>query len=164
VVVLLIWDSVRMPRPSESRLLGPAVEVPTSVQINPAGTQALSQPGNQSGSGTPETSQAAGDVQVVISSVIGAGDLIAERVIVERIGGEGELSLANWSLKSDNGPVYTFPKLVLYKGGAVNVHTSTGVDTVVDLYWGLNQAAWQTGSKVKLLDPQGKEQSVYQVP
>ena len=172
LVVLLIWDSIRMPRPTESRLLAPGSSAPTTVII-PGVSAATQLPGI--------TAQTAGtsaatltntnplqadsqDSQVVISSVVAAGDLTVERVVIKRIGGEGELSLVNWSLKSEGGPVYTFPQLVLYKDGAVNVHTAAGTDTVVDLYWGIGQAAWRPGSSVTLLDPQGIVQSIYKVP
>ena len=172
LVVLLIWDSVRMPRPSESHLLAPGLGASTTVVI--PGISAATQQSVITGQteGTSAAAQvnanppqaASQDTQVVISSVVAAGDLVAERVVVKRIGGEGELSLANWSLKCEGGPVYTFPQLVLYKDGAVNVHTVAGTDTVVDLYWGVSQAAWRPGSSVTLLDPQGKVQSIYKVP
>lgn len=172
LVVLLIWDSIRMPRPSESRLLAPGLSASTTGMI-PDVSAATQQPEitgqtaetSAASQANANPSQAASqDSQVVISSVVGAGDLAAERVVLKRIGGEGELSLASWSLKSEAGPVYTFPQLVLYKDGAVNVHSSAGTDTVVDLYWGIGQAAWRPGSSVTLLDPQGIVQSIYKVP
>lgn len=172
LVVLLIWDSIRMPRPTESRLLAPGSSAPTKVII-PGVSAATQQPvitaqtAGTSAATLPNTNPPQADSQdsqVVISSVVAAGDLTVERVVIKRIGGEGELSLVNWSLKSEGGPVYTFPQLVLYKDGAVNVHTAAGTDTVVDLYWGIGQAAWRPGSSVILLDPQGKVQSIYKVP
>ena len=65
------------------------------------------------------------DVPVEIVSVVGAGTLSAEVVVVRYIG-EGELGLANWQLKDDNGNIFTFPQLILYTDGAVQVHTAPG--------------------------------------
>jgi len=44
---------------------------------------------------------------VIIESVIGAGDLASERVMLKR-SGPGELSLAGWSLVEENGKAFTF--------------------------------------------------------
>ena len=72
---------------------------------------------------------------MVIEKVIGVGVLATERVELLRTG-DGELSLAGWRLEDGKGNVYTFPMLTLYKGGAINLNTRTGQDTVVDLFWG----------------------------
>jgi hypothetical protein len=66
--------------------------------------------------------------------VIGAGTLNAE-VVVVKFEGEGQLNLQGWQLKDDDGNTFTFPQLTLYKNGAVQVHTLSGTDTVIDLYW-----------------------------
>lgn len=105
----------------------------------------------------------AGEALIEIASVIGAGDLMTERVLLRRIG-EGEISLSGWGLQSESGEVYTFPQLILYKDGAVNVHTAAGTDTVIDLYWGQDEAMWNAGSQVRLLDPAGNLHAIYTVP
>ena len=102
-------------------------------------------------------------ISVEIVSVVGAGTLGAE-VIVIRYSGEGDLSLSGWQLKDSQNNTYTFPQLVLYTNGAVQVHTATGTDTVVDLYWGLREAVWQSGETANLYDPQGNLRAIYQVP
>lgn len=101
--------------------------------------------------------------QVTIVTVIGSGDLAAERVLLKRTG-EGELSLANWWLVDDDGNVYFFPQLTLYKDGAVNLHTSAGQNTVVDLYWGLTTPVWSSGETVILFDALGNERATYTIP
>jgi LysM repeat protein len=110
-------------------------------------------------SATPQAAQP----QVVISSVIGYGDLDTERVVISRTG-EGELSLADWQLSDSNGNVYTFPQLNLYQDGAVNLHTRQGLNTVVDLFWGLDHAIWSQGEKVTLKDPQGEVKATFSIP
>jgi hypothetical protein len=99
----------------------------------------------------------------VINSVIGAGDLASERVFLTRTG-FGELDLTGWQLRDQNGNVFTFPQLVLFESGAVNVWTTTGTPTVVDLYWGLGSAVWSSGETVVLVDNLGKERAKYAVP
>jgi LysM repeat protein len=103
------------------------------------------------------------EAKVVINSVIGAGDLASERVFLTRTG-FGELDLTGWQLRDQNGNVFTFPQLVLFESGAVNVWTTTGTPTVVDLYWGLGSAVWSSGETVVLVDNQGKERAKYAVP
>jgi hypothetical protein len=103
------------------------------------------------------------DVPVEIVSVVGAGSLGAE-VVVVRYNGEGQLGLANWQLKDDNGNTFTFPQLILYTDGAVQVHTASGSDTVVDLYWGQRDPIWESGEVAKLIDHQNNLRAIYRVP
>ena len=113
--------------------------------------------------GSIATSQAGEQIPVEIVSVVGAGTLSAE-VVVVRYNGEGELGLADWQLKDDDGNVFTFPQLTLYTDGAVQVHTASGSDTVVDLYMGLRDPIWESGESAKLYDPQDHLQAIYRVP
>jgi len=101
--------------------------------------------------------------QVIIDTVIGAGVLANERVVLLRTG-DGELSLAGWRLDDGMGKVYTFPQLTLYKGGAINLNTRTGEDTVVDLFWGLTSPIWKSGKTVFLYDALNKLRASYTIP
>lgn len=112
---------------------------------------------------TPTPSEAGGEAQVVIDSVVGAGHLASERILLKRTGA-GELALAGWQILEEGGNVFTFPKLTLFEGGAVNVHTRAGQSTVVDLYWGLSSPVWQSGETVILLDDKGVARATYRVP
>jgi hypothetical protein len=103
------------------------------------------------------------DIPVNISSVVGAGAVNSE-VVVIKFEGEGELDLASWQLKDENGNTFTFPKLTLYPNGAVQVHTNAGTDTVIDLYWGLGDAIWSSGENARLFDAQGNLRAIYRVP
>jgi LysM repeat protein len=103
---------------------------------------------------------------VAIDSVIGAGDLDTERVLLKHRDG-GEISLVGWRLEDDRGNVFIFPQspqLRLFPGGAVNIYTKTGVNTVVDLFWGLDHPVWSSGSTVILRDAQGNVHATYVVP
>ncbi len=108
------------------------------------------------------------DIEVIpevleIERVIGIGELDTERVIIQHIG-EKEISLLNWQIQDQNGHIFTFPALTIFKGGNVNIFTRKGTSTVVDLYWGLDEAIWQAGEKAFLLDPQGEVKAVYTIP
>jgi hypothetical protein len=103
------------------------------------------------------------DIAVKISSVVGAGSKDAEIVVV-KFEGEGQLDLTSWQLKDENGNIFKFPKLILYPNGAVQVHTATGTDTVIDLYWGIGEAVWISGENARLFDAQGNLRAVYRVP
>lgn len=114
---------------------------------------------------TPTAGTPSGGSQIVVEivSVISPGDIENERVRISR-SGEGELSLANWSLTDDDGNTYIFPQLFLYTGGAVDVHTKAGLNTVVDLYWGLSAPVWRSGEQAILRDAQGEVQATFRVP
>ena len=103
------------------------------------------------------------EISVEIVSIIGAGTLDAEMVLV-RYMGEDNLDLAGWELKDEDKHVFVFPQLTLYPEGAVQVHTMAGQNTVVDLYWGLRQSVWQSGETATLFDAQGIERASYKVP
>ena len=101
---------------------------------------------------------------VEIDSVVGVGDLELERVVVRNLV-PSELSLAGWTLDDGQGKFYTFPQVTIYvQGGVVSVFSKTGVDTVLDLYWGQESAVWETGKTVTLRDSAGSARATYQVP
>jgi LysM repeat protein len=103
---------------------------------------------------------------VIIDSVIGAGDLDTEHVLLKHRG-EGELALVGWRLEDDKGNVFIFPQfpqLTLFPGGAVNIYTRSGVNSVVELYWGLSQPVWTSGTTVVLRDAQNNVRANYVVP
>ncbi len=109
----------------------------------------------------PVTTAQQGTVQIV--SVIGAGTLSVEAVVV-KYSGTGEIDLSGWHLKDASGDSYTFPPFKLFTDGAVQVHTASGTNTAIDLYWGQRQAVWQSGQSVLLTDPEGAVQDSYPVP
>lgn len=129
-----------------------AVSQPAVVQAAPA-----------SGESSTASADLQTDIPVKISSVVGSGVLTSEVVII-KFEGEGELDLTSWQLKDDDGNTFTFPKVTLYPNGAVQVHTNTGTDTVIDLYWGIGEAVWDSGEEARLFDSQGNLRAVYRVP
>lgn len=112
---------------------------------------------------TPTAQVSIAPANVAIESVIGVGDLASERVLVKH-SGDGEISLAGWILRDGDGHEFIFPELTLFKDGAINIQTRSGNNTVVDLFWGLDQPILQSGEQVELLDATGTTISTYQVP
>ncbi len=103
------------------------------------------------------------NIPVEIVSVIGAGTLSAEWVVVA-YKGDDQINLANWELRDEDRHVFVFPQIVLHKDGAVQVHTSTGTNTVIDLYWNASDPVWQSGEEAQLFDPSGNLRAKYKVP
>jgi hypothetical protein len=101
--------------------------------------------------------------QLEIDTVIGAGDLETERVLVRHIGDQ-EVMLVGWQLQDEDGHVFNFPALTMFSGGAVTVYTKAGTNTVVEMYWSQQEAVWSEGESVFLVDPNGDVQAVFTVP
>lgn len=90
---------------------------------------------------------------ITIREVQAPGIWERERVVIANNGGPVDLN--GWTLRDETGRVYTFPALTLFSGGAVNVHTQAGLNTVVDLYWGQTSAVWASGQVLTLADAAG---------
>ena len=103
------------------------------------------------------------DIPVEIVSVIGAGTLNAEWVVVS-YKGEDQINLANWELRDEDRHVFVFPQLILHTDGAVQIHTASGTNTVIDLYWGESDPIWESGEEAQLYDPSGNLRAKYKVP
>jgi len=109
------------------------------------------------------TSSPAADGRVNIVSVLGAGTAASETVVLQNIG-TAPLVLTGWQLKDRQGNAYTFPRLTLYPGGTLQIHTAAGEDTAMDLHWGRKEAAWSAGELVGLYDLSGVARAFYRIP
>lgn len=128
--------------------------------LAPAAMPPTASAGKPAAAGTPAPQT---DIPVEIESVIGAGTLTAETAIIH-FSGEGQLELAGWQLKDEDANTFTFPQLTLYQNGSIQVHTASGTDTVIDLYWGVPDPVWGSGENARLYDAQGNLRAVYRVP
>jgi LysM repeat protein len=135
----------------------------TPAPSTPAAPTSTSRPMTPTPSLTPTPSPPGNPARPVIESVIGPGDLANEKVKIARKG-LGELSLLGWYIEDGNGHVYTFPRLNLFENGMVYLHSTKGLDSATDLYWGLTEPAWHSGETLVLRDDKGQEQARYQVP
>ncbi|RPJ43401.1 MAG: hypothetical protein EHM21_11585 [Chloroflexi bacterium] len=173
LVVLWAWDYTRSLREAPQQVLSPALTQSTAAGVAVSSTvpveaaTALPLPTLPvETAGPTETLPPTDQPLIQILSVVGAGDLEHEVVMLKRIG-EGNLSMAGWMLQGEDKNTYTFPEqpeLTLYRDGAVQVYTKTGTDTVTEVYWNRSEAAWRSGELVRLLDPEGAERATYRVP
>jgi len=99
---------------------------------------------------------------VEIAGVLGAGDLETEVVRVRNRG--GAVSLEGWTLSDAGGNRFTFPRLILFTGSEVNVHSGPGQPTPTHLYWGRTGPVWELGGLIRLLDRAEKVVDTYIVP
>jgi hypothetical protein len=119
--------------------------------------------GSQSSAPAASSFDPSVDIPVEIVSIVGAGTLDAEWVVVRNAGTE-PINLAGWQLRDARRNVFIFPNLTLNPNGAVQIHTISGTNTVIDLYWGLNNPVWESGEEAQLVDPAGNVRAVYTVP
>lgn len=103
------------------------------------------------------------DEQVDILAVIGAGAVATEVVIIKNTGAQA-IDLDGWTLRDTDKAVYTFPAITVYPEGVIQVHTTSGTNSPVDLYWNRTTAVWETGDIVSLFDSQGALRAVYTIP
>lgn len=143
--------------------VGQTLLIPVKNELIPTTTPPPAEETVIVSSGTEIPTEVSGAGEVKIENVVGAGDLASERVQINRLG-TGDLSLAGWQILDEDGDLFTFPQLNLFESGGVNVYTKAGQDTVVDLYWGLNDPVWRSGETVILLDNQGNVRATYRVP
>jgi LysM repeat protein len=111
----------------------------------------------------PTEQMSQGEAKIEISEVIGNGRLTEEAVRISNLGTRA-IALVGWKLVDEQGHTYTFGQVTLFgDGAAILVHTEAGRDGASDLYWGLEQAIWQPGETVLLLDAEGTIQAKYVV-
>src|SRR5574340_404218 len=132
LIVLAVWDRVQHP---------------TLSAATGGSEAAASNSDGSSGANAQQATLPPLDTPVIrIETVIGAGDLDTETVQLQRIG-EGDLQLAGWQLKG-SGKEYVFPDLTLNKNGSIRLCSRAGQNTVIESFWGLDQAAWKSGSTI----------------
>lgn len=84
-----------------------------------------------------------------------AGEVATESVQVLN-DSNGAVNLQGWTLSRDGGPIYTFGSLLLFPGSGIHMHTGSGQDNSINLYWGQDAAAWPSGSTVVLRNSSGE--------
>jgi len=96
----------------------------------------------------------ASEVRISLT-VLNPGDVTKEAVYLVNRG--LYVRMSGWILSNGGEATYTFPEFGLGgNGAAVYVHTTVGVDTATDLYWGRPSAAWNVGDTVTLRDAEGR--------
>lgn len=101
------------------------------------------------------------DSQVAITEVLNPGDITAEQVSIQNLG--GEINMAGWTLRDEQDNRYNFPELRLVPGSIIRVLTRTGTNTPGFLYWNQSSAMWELGETISLYNAAGELQSTQTV-
>lgn len=111
-----------------------------------------------------EPAQGEGQSAIKITEVIGIGDLQNEAVQIVNEG-TAQQALLNWRLIDEDGRIYLFGQVTIFgEGAGILLHSISGRDGAIDLYWGQNTAVWQPGEQVTLLDANGNIQTTFIIP
>ncbi len=139
----------------------PPAEPAATVGPSPTPTQTPITATNQSALPT-STPPPADEINVIISEVVGAGDLAQESLIVLNQG--PGVGLLDWRLEGSSLGSFVFPDIFLFSGGSIRIHTAAGQNTPSDLYLGQGEAAWPPGTTIILRDTDGNEITSFAVP
>jgi LysM repeat protein len=101
-----------------------------------------------------------GEAIVKIGEVLAAGNLAEEVVSIVNTGTR-PIALLGWRLSDAQGHTYTFGQVTLFgEGAAILVHTARGQEGPGDLYWGFEEAIWEIGESVTLVDAEGTVRAI----
>jgi LysM repeat protein len=95
--------------------------------------------------------------------VEGPGDLADERVLIVNESNNA-LSLQGWTLGRVNGPIYSFGNLALFPGSSVRLHSGSGPNDSLNLYWARSSPVWESGAVARLFNAEGREVASYTIP
>lgn len=151
LLVLFIWEWTH-PEPDITPLPG------TSTEENQVGNTGTNQP-----SPTPSIEFQESDFQMIIQTIVGAGNLEMEYIKINNQS-EGAVDLTGWQLKDENGNIFDFPTMILDSGGALTIYSKSGQNTVIELYWQAETPIWQSGETAQLLDSDGNLTASYLIP
>ncbi|MCG8351507.1 MAG: lamin tail domain-containing protein [Chloroflexales bacterium] len=71
-----------------------------------------------------------------------------------------DIVMTGWTLRNSsktNSPIFTFPEYTLKSGEVVTVWTDTDDNTVIDLFWNLDEPVWDVGNVALLRDSQERQ-------
>jgi LysM repeat protein len=147
----------------------PPTPLPTDAEIppEPAATVGPSPTPSDTPTPTPtaiptSTPPPFDEINVVITEVIGPGDLLRETLVILNKG--AGTSLRDWKLEGSSLGVFIFPDIFLFSGGSIRVHTAAGENTPSDLYLNQGEPAWPPGTTIILSDASNTEISRFTVP
>lgn len=98
-----------------------------------------------------------------IQMVVGAGDINLEHIQLISVA-DADINLEGWRILDGQKNEYSFPSIIIFPGGGLNIYTRSGVNTAVEVFWGREGAAWSSGETVQLLDPDGNLRASYVIP
>ena len=102
------------------------------------------------------------NAQVEIAEIQNAGDVTSEGIVIRNPG--SSIRITGWVLRDADGNEHTFREQIMFSNSALTLYTRAGDDTAIAHFWGLEEAVWQPGDVVTLLDNQGRVQAAYRIP
>ena len=70
------------------------------------------------------------------------GDQVEREFVSIRNFGTAPVDMTSWTLRDQQGNVYTFPAFTLQVGGLVKVYSGSGADTANHVYWMRSHPVW----------------------
>ncbi len=105
----------------------------------------------------------ASNSRISIVEVVSAGDITRESITVRNDGMSTDIG--GWRLTDLDNNTFTFPADIrLFGGAGITVSTRAGENTPFQFYWGLDQAIFEPGDVLTLLDRNGVVQATFRVP
>jgi hypothetical protein len=105
-----------------------------------------------------------GDALLEISDVLGVGSLDEEAVEIVNTG-TTQQTMQGWQLADQDGNLFTFGQVTVFgEGAGILLHTRAGDSSATDLYWGLEESAWEPGELVTLTDAENQVVATFTVP
>ena len=149
--------------PPTATVIVESTEPPAAVEQPTATPEQVQQPTVAPTQGTFEIPPTVENSTVMIISVDGVGDLTTESVTIRN--GGSTIDLTGWFMADDDGNIFEFPpEQRLFSGSGVTISTRAGTNTPIVFFWGLEQAAFESGDVVILFDAQGNVSSTYRIP
>lgn len=104
------------------------------------------------------------DLQIIIDSVTGVGDITREQVVIRNNGNVTDVS--EWTLSDGQGNTFTFPPdRRLFSGGAITINTRAGEDAPpVLFFWGLDLPVFESGDVIVLKNREGEVVASLRLP
>lgn len=124
-------------------------------------SESIGESGEVGSEQTQSVQQAQEGVQ--IAGIDNVGLLESESVLIVNESNT-PFNLQGWTLASEGSPVYQFGNLPIFPGGSVRVHSQSGTNSSIDLYWGQTASIWSFKTTVRLVNAEGKSVHSYLVP
>lgn len=150
---LWLWDQIH-PRPEVNQ---------QEIGLSKSEELSASQSAQESTTIEPSMVFINEDIQVIIRTIVGAGNLAVEYVEIYNQS-EGPVDLSGWQLQDEDENRFVFPTLILNSEGSVKVLSKQGTNTVIELYWQAETPIWQSGEKADLMDASGTSIATYSIP
>lgn len=109
----------------------------------------------------PPTSTPA-EAQFAIQDAQGLGDITAESIRLQNIG--GNINISDWTLSDADGNSYRFRDVLLFPQTGVVLYTRSGTSTANARFWGREESVWSPGEAMTLSDSQGRVVQTLRLP